>query len=725
VLGVLLLLQTASTAPCATPDLCRLLEQAAAVNRQAESASEGYRATVEIESAMLGRREGRMEAATLLQQSSGLARWSTASGFDYHIVGYRSYSGSIPLSRLALLRMGWMVPTLAGNRVLLIAQSGTGSANYTDAPAGVVAPEIVVHPLAGDRDKFYRFEGGQPARRTIDHSERDVVAVEVIPRNDLTREETLFEGELDLDPQTNAVVRMLGRFRVFGQARRGGMLRLPSFEPEATEVDLVNQRLPDGTWVPRMQRFEVESASKREAGSGAARRIIARFYRVQVLPPRAGSGGPGATTMGYQVTQAPRDSLHGFHGWEHRAGHSTENVSGSDFNRYRPNRLQPTGHPLILLQGTYKRDFVRVNRIEGLFTGLATTVRLRDAAPGLFVHGTGGYAWSEKTGRGNGGIGWESRRWTLDASAGRNLDVTNDFRNQFDSRALTALVGRDAWDYVDRREGGLSITRSLESQGSIITLEGARVKDAAVSRHLSKTLLGSKLRPNREIAPGTYWRGRLTVDWNPEVSPLFAHDGVGFKAEVEYGNGDLDYTRFEGRVVLRKNLSKLFFIARLHAGAVFSDAPPPQQLFELGGPAGLPGYDYKEFAGDRAALFRARVTYPLAILDLPWRISSHLTLPSLSPAISLGFQGGFTDTRNAAGTTAVRALGDKYDYKTGELLTDPDTQLPLPASVVTDKLRSSVDLRIGFFGDALAVGVARALEKGRKTKFLFAFGRQF
>jgi hypothetical protein len=352
-------------------------------------------------------------------------------------------------------------------------------------------------------------------------------------------------------------------------------------------------------------------------------------------------------------------------------------------------------------------------------------VRMRDAAPGLLLHGTGGYAWKEKTARGNGGIGWESRQWTLDANGGRNLDVTNDFRNQFDSRALTALVGRDAWDYVDRREGGLSITRSLESQGSIIRLEGARVRDAAVSRHLSKTLLGSKLRPNREITPGTYWRGRLTLDWNPEVSPLFAHDGVGFKAEVEQASGELDYTRFEGRLVLRKNLSRLFLIARLHGGALFSDAPPPQQLFELGGPAGLPGYDYKEFAGDRAVLFRARVTYPLAMLDLPWRLSSHLTLPALSPAISLGFQSGFTDTRNAAGDAAVRALGDQYDYKTGALVTDPLTGNPLPASVVTDKLRKSVDLRIGFFGDALAVGVARALEKGRKTKFLFAFGRQF
>jgi len=313
----------------------------------------------------------------------------------------------------------------------------------------------------------------------------------------------------------------------------------------------------------------------------------------------------------------------------------------------------------------------------------------------------------------------------VDASGGRTLDVTNKFRNQFDSRALSALVGRDAWDYLDRYEGGISLTRSLESQGSIVRLEGARVKESAVSRHLTSSLLGGKLRPNRNIAPGSYWRGRLTVDWNPEVSPLFAHDGIGFKAELEQGSGDLDYTRVEGRVVMRKNLTKLFLIARVHAGAVFSNAPPPQQLFELGGPAGLPGYEYKEFAGDRAVLFRTRLTYPLALLDLPWRINAHLTLPALAPAISLGFQGGFTDTRNAAGTAAVRALGDRYDYKTGELVLDPLSGEPLPASIVTDKLRTSVDLRVGFFGDALAVGLARALERDRKTRFIFAFGRQF
>jgi hypothetical protein len=725
VLGVLFLLQTASTPSCAQPALCQLLQRAEAANRRAGLATGGYRATVETESATLGLREGRMEAATLLEQSSGIARWSNDVGFDFHILGSRSYAGAIPLSRLGLLRIGWIVPTLSGTALQLISRSGTGKTDFSQTLTGALAPAIVRHPLALNRETFYTYSGGAPARRRIELTERDVLAVEVTPRTDLTGEETLFEGELDLDPESYAVVRMVGRFRVFGRVRRGGMMRLPDFEPEKTLVELINQRLPNGTWVPLMQRFEIQSPSSHEKGSGGARRVISRFHHAEAIAGRPGEVEIGASTMGYQVTRAPRDSLRRFRGWFTRAGAATAGVTTADFSRYELARENPLGRPVFQIQGYHRRDFVRVNRIEGLFTGLAGMLRLRDAAPGVYLHANGGYAWSEKTFRGTGGVGWESPRWNLHATAARELDITNEFRNQFDSRALAALLGRDAWDYVDRREAGAALTRSLDPQGSILKLEFARADDDVAERHMEKSPFGRKMRPNRNIAPGSYWRSRATLDWNPEVSPLFAHDGVGFRAELERGDGELDYTRFEGRVVLRKTLTRMFFIARVHAGAVISDAPPPQQLFELGGPAGMPGYEYKEFAGDRAVLFRARLTYPLTLANLPWRVSSRLTLPALAPAISLGFQGGFTDTRNAAGAAAVRALGDFYDYKTGELVTDPNTGQPLPASVVTDKFKTSVDIRIGFFGDALAVGVARALEKGRKTRFIFAFGRQF
>jgi hypothetical protein len=50
--------------------------------------------------------------------------------------------------------------------------------------------------------------------------------------------------------------------------------------------------------------------------------------------------------------------------------------------------------------------------------------------------------------------------------------------------------------------------------------------------------------------------------------------------------------------------------------------------------------------------------------------------------------------------------------------------MPRPAAVADGRVHASVDLRIGLFGDALAVGIARALERGRAWQFIFAFGRQ-
>ena len=728
-LGVVLALQTAA-APCAAPALCQALDAAAQANQTAMLAPGGYRATIETETSTLGRREGRISGATLIEQTSSRVRWSSDGGFDQHVVGSRSFPNAIPLSRLALLRIGWVLPTMSGERLQLIARSGPGETRFAETLRGRLAPEIIVHPLASDRQTWYRFEGdGKPVQVRTAGGLRTVLPVTVIPRTDFKGEQTLFEGEMDLDPDSYAVVRLFGRLRVVGRVKRGGMLHFTDlFEPAATLVDLENQRLPNRAWVPLVQRFEVQVSSSLASGYGAARRVISRFHEAE---PLAGSGTPvaiAASTTGYVVTSAPGDSLRGFRDWYVPAGAATRAVTEADFSRYRPDRLQPSGPPFLAVQGLRPGEFVRFNRIEGLYTGLALMLRLRDAVPDLALSANGGYAWWEKRARGAFEAVWggEQSAWRVEGGVARSLDVTNKFRNQFDNPSLGAVVGRDPWDYLERKSGSAALVRVLDPvEGSIVRLEVARVEDRAVVRNLETGLSGARLRINRNITPGSYWRARGLVDWNPAVSPLFARDGIGFRGEVEAGSGDLDYTRVEGRVVLRKSLTRVFFVARLHAGAVFATNPPPQQLFELGGPAGLPGYDYKEFAGDRAALFRMRLSYPLPLLALPIRIGSGLTLPSLAPAISIGFQGGFTDARSSGGLAAVRALGDKYDDKTGELQTDPVTGEPLPAAVASDRVRTSVDVRIGFFGDALAIGLARALERGRKTKFVLAFGRQF
>lgn len=723
-LGILLALQTAGpAAPCAPAAVCRLLDSAAAVNRATMLTPGGYRAVIETETATLGRVEGRIEGATLLEQTSSVVRWSPDGGFDQHVVGSRSFPNAIPLSRLAFLRIGWVAPTLSGERLPVIARNAPGETKFSETLSGPLAPEIVVHPLGSDRETFYRFSGGIEVTRSIDGVERRVISIEVMPVADLPREETLFEGEMDLDPESLAVVRLLGRFKAVGRAKRGMLANL--FEPKETLVDLVNQRLADGTWVPRTQRYEIESASSRSWGFGSARRVISRFHDAEPLPRRQGSLAIGSTTTGYSLTTAPRDSLRRYRGWRTHAGAMTKSVSGADFSRFRDNLLQPTGRPVVRVQGYHPGEFLRINKVEGIFTGVSLLARLRDAAPGVSLHATGGYAWSEKTFRGDAGAAWETGPWQLDADGGRTIEVTNKFREQFDNPVLGALFGRDSWDYLDRLGGGLGVTRRLDQSGSIVHIEGAAVEDRALVRHKEKSLAGVRLRDNRNIDEGSYFRTRVVLELNPVPSPDFAHDGIGFRGEMEHGTGDLDYTRVEARVVMRKSLAPFIFIGRVHAGAVFADNPPPQQLYEIGGPAGLPGYQYKEFAGDRALLFRSRITYPLPMLDTPLRIGRGVTLPSLSPAISLGWQTGIADVRNAGGTAAVRALGDKHDDKTGAPVIDPLTGDPLPVAVATDEFHHSIDIRIGFFGDALAVGFARALEPGRKTRFIFAFGRQF
>lgn len=711
-IAILLALQTAGA--CAAGELCRTLEAAALVNQVVAGPARGYRAVVETESATLSHVEGRVEGASILEQVSSTVHWSSDGSLVQHLAGWRSSTNAVPLTRLAVLRIGWLVPITGGERLTVLLRSGPARGGKEQLGPGDLS--VVIHPLASDRESFYRFTGGTEARRSIDGIERRVIVVEVTPVAAVSAAAGLFQGEMNLDPETHGLVRLYGRFLVAGRPG-GGMPSLDKLSrQETTLVDLVNQQLPDGSWVPRVQRFEIESVSSRTWGYGSALRIISRFHEVT---PQAGGGS------GFTLSSAPGDSLRRFEGWRASFGSMTEAVSRDDFGKYRRLRLQPSGPPVLTFQGYLPGEFVRINKVEGIFTGASLLLRLRDALPGVGFLLSGGYAWHEKTVRGRAGVGLRAGSWTLEAGAARSLEATNKFRDQFDNPVLSALAGRDNWDYLERRGGGIYLTRLLDWRGSVIRLDAAGISDRAVTRHMTRSLAGWRLRDNRGIMEGSYFRTRALLEWNPEVSPVFAKDGVGFRGEVEHAGGDLDYTRVETRLVGRTSFGRVTLLARLHAGAVFADHPPPQQLFEIGGPAGLPGYEYKEFAGDRAALFRTRISYALPMLDTRSRGRNGGTLPALAPALSIGFSAGVADVRTAGGAAAVAALGVKRDDKTGELVINPVTGQPFPAAVAGGKLHPSLDIRLGLFGDALAVGFARALEQGRANKFIFAFGRQF
>ena len=141
--------------------------------------------------------------------------------------------------------------------------------------------------------------------------------------------------------------------------------------------------------------------------------------------------------------------------------------------------------------------------------------------------------------------------------------------------------------------------------------------------------------------------------------------------------------------------------ARLDVGAVTPDGPP-QQFFELGSNQNLPGYDYKQFAGDQAAVLRGQVYHGFGILGAPLRVTQRVWLPPIAPGIALNVQAGYARASNAAALNTVQLLG----------------------SEVSGHVRSSASLTLRFFGQAVGVGVARPLDYPAGWRWLLEFGQR-
>ena len=154
------------------------------------------------------------------------------------------------------------------------------------------------------------------------------------------------------------------------------------------------------------------------------------------------------------------------------------------------------------------------------------------------------------------------------------------------------------------------------------------------------------------------------------------------------------------------------------AGLVTGDSIPPQQLFELGENQNLPGYDYKEFAGNQAAVIRGLVMYPLPLWRSPLRIWRYV-FPSVAPTLSFGAQGGWASASSNAARSAIRRLGSSGD----SVLSRPSGAIGPPVSRPTDGFKSSIDFRLRFLGGAVSAGVARATDHHQAWRLVIGFAQ--
>ncbi|HYN82347.1 MAG TPA: hypothetical protein VES88_12655 [Gemmatimonadaceae bacterium] len=692
-----------------------LVSEAARINALIPERLRAYRARIETEMSIALIDSAGRERTAQLEQIASDVRWRAADRYDQRVIGYRSQAIGPMFSMMSIFG-GWTTPTLYGNRLQL------GVTPTAEANTRTNTTELTVHPLSTSRQSYYRFEGGDTVVVLYSRGRRiPVVRVRVTPRSSARGNTVLFFGDMHLDADRRQIVRLRGRMV---EVRNGKVTikagsRIPGMSG-ASFVELENVEVNGEYWLPAYQRTELQARIALFGEFRAIVRIVSRFHDYKPNDSSWASPAEPPPGSGHYLSFAPSDSLSRFNDWQRPLGAASTDAQYADFDDLAPGSWRTAGSATLRLQPKALGEVFRFNRIEGVFTGLAAEHHFRDAAPGLSIRGSLGWAWSEKTARGSVGIQRSLGRTTFGVRLDRSLVHTNDFQLPLSGGATTpALLGSvDDFDYLDRKSATAFITRRLGAQRrSLVRLEVGPASDNVVSQNASKGLYvqGDGFRPNRGILPGNFVRSVAALEISPQVSGLFVDRGVGATIQYDRADGDLSWQRLELRTAARRELGPFQLYARGDAGTLIGD-PAPQVMFEIGSSEGLSAYDYKEFAGDRAGIVRTVIGYTFPFLRAPMRLPSQLIAPGIAPGIAAGIHAAWTEVSSPAAETALLLLGSRLDTATSQLI---------PLSRPTDGIRASAEVLLTFFSGALAAGVARPIDHAGPWKFTGRIGQGF
>jgi hypothetical protein len=688
-----------------TPALREMVSRAAAENRNVPERLLSYRSHIETEMSLLLRDTLGREQTASIEQFATAAAWERGGRYDLHIVGYRAQTVGVPYSTLSIVR-AWTVPSLYGERLSLGAYFTNPNRRDT---------LVAVHPFAADRDSFYHFSGGDTvAVLNVGARRIPIARIRVRPNLNLVSRIGGFDGEIDIDATRFQIVRMRGRFVVAGPppGKRATLMRALGVIGVAY-AEFVNAEVDGKYWLPAFQRTEFQASFPILGQTRPVFRLVSTISDIRVSEGVA----TVSDTVGIprvNVTWAPSDSIDAYRDWTHGIGAQTSSVHADDFQDMAPDSWRTDGPPrLALFPPTASRLF-RFNRVEGLYTGLAPSIDFRSAVPGLTASGWGGWAWSEQTMRGGASLSYRRAQDTYDVRAERAIVSTNDFTPPFgDDPGFTALISNiDNYDYIDRRSATLSFTRFLGSvDGGVVTVQLGTARDGAEPARLARGLFpgGLKFLANRGATTGTYAHGVADVEVHPNVNGDFVEPGVGLRAHYEIGSGDLDWQRVELSLSARKYVGSISLAAHADGGFLLGANPPPQTLFELGGNEALPGYAYKQFAGDRAALLRTFASYRFHVWERPRHLWRSIYIPGVSPGVAMSAQGGWTELSSQGAVTASHQL------------VEGTTQIAEP----THGTRATIGGGITLFSGLLHVGLARPVDRPAPWKLAIGFGAQF
>jgi len=703
--------------------------RAARENRAPPITLAGYNAKVETEFAFILRDSLGREDVGQIEQLAARAEWERDGRYELHVVGYRAQSLGTPYSALTFTRM-YTTPMLYGNRLAIGMNDGVPRSKAdsnarrkrlkADSAAGR-DPFRAVHPLADDRDRYYRFTGGDTVAsifaggRTI-----HVVRVMAQPLEKPSLNYVGFEGELDFDADRFQLVRMRGRFAEF-TSRKNPLLIRSGGGVAMAYIEFENVEIGGKYWLPAVQRSEFQAQMRILGDVRPIYRIVTRFRDYSLAlgdtassAAESDSAAPRLSATRAKLTFAAKDSISRYGAWEDNIGTKISSVASGDFDDFAPDTWKPTGAPSFSYWPRRFEDVARYNRVEGMFTGVSGTLRLRNMFPGLTVRGIAGVAWEEQTVRGAATASLTRGHWIHNARAERALAVTDDFLDPLETGLTIGplLTGVDDADYLDRWTASLSTTRVVRDvDRALLSAELALVRDRPEVARLANGLLstGASFRPNRNAFAGDYARATVTLEYHPRVTGVGLSAGIGARLTYEVAFGELDWQRVDVRLAARRYWHGLIFATRVDGGAVLGSVLPPQTLYEIGGGNNLPSYGYKAFGGDRAALGRGIVAYQFPVLRAPMRVG-RLIIPGVSPGLGAGIHGGWAGAASAAARTGLLALG-------GDGIT--------PLSSPSGRVRATGDIRLTILSGAIGGGIARPVDHPGRWRPFFVWGAAF
>lgn len=709
-----------------------ILALAADRNRAAPASLLAYHAQVESEISMLSRRADGEESALSVEQSLNEVQWQRGGEFSQHMTAYRARQAGPSMSALAVLRKAWTIPMLYGNGFggLFGQDGGPASGKGAGKPN-----TIAIHPFGPDGERVYDFAGGdtiaviQTERRAI-----PVVRVLVEPRREqATWPVLVFRGEIDLDADRGEIVRLRGQFVTLDQRgpQQKRLLVLPM--TVMAYVDLESVEIDGRYWLPRYQRIETHVNVRGLAEGRTVFRIVSRFRGHQVSEGGAYRVSEGRleaddavapVARSHRLTMAGADSLERPAQWWTPLGEATGTIRGDDFADVGADAF--TRAPRRLAWRAQRlADVVRFNRIEGWSTGATAEYTPGDSARDVTLRLNGTWAWSEQTVRGRLDIIRRGARekWRAGLRVGRSLDMTNDFTAPRDSGgALVAALGVDDYDYVDRTSSTLWLEMNVIPRQATVRMELGAAADHDAQARLTRGLFAGPVpfRPNRGVDAGSYIRSAMVAEWNPGVNAGALATGIGAMLRSDVAIGTLDWHRTTVRLNARADAGSMAYALRVDGGILTSPAPPPQQLFELGGGPAFPGYAYKAYAGDRALAAHARASLRLPFFRSPLRMLGCTCLTSPAPELAVTVHGASLSASGAAAMASIARLGSVGD-SIGVAPAAPG--IGDPVSRPTAGVKSSVEVGLRFFGGAATMAVARPLDTGARWRMMFLLGQ--